>query len=137
MSTGIMASKTLRKLIQNEAYRLVFLQLVGVAILALIALLIKGATSGFSVLMGGLAYGLPNLFFVWRVFRFAGAQEMAQFMAAFFLGETLKLILSAILFLVIVKYLSVSLLSTLVGFIGAIVSFWIVCMWHFSRQQAK
>ena len=79
-----MASKTLRKLIQNEAYRLVFLQLVGVAILALIALLIKGATSGFSVLMGGLAYGLPNLFFVWRVFRFAGAQEMAQFMAAFF-----------------------------------------------------
>ncbi|RDI46557.1 ATP synthase subunit I [Aquicella lusitana] len=129
-----MAAKSLRKVVQHEAYQIVFWQLAGVIALALLALLIRGATSGFSVLMGGMAYGLPNLLFVWRVFRFSGAHQMAQFLAAFFMGEMMKLVLSAILFLVIVKYLPVSLLSTLVGFIGAIVSFWIVCMWHFSRQ---
>src|SRR5437016_1408902 len=119
-----MPTKTLKSIVQNEAYHLVFLQLSGVVLLALIALIIRGKSIGFSVLMGGLAYGLPNLFFVWRVFRYVGAQQMDKFIAAFFLGEMLKLVLSAILFLVIVKYLPVSLLSELIGFIGAIVSFW-------------
>lgn len=132
-----MVAKSLKTLIQHEAYRLVFLQLLGVCLLSVIALMLGGFTSGFSVLAGGLAYGLPNLIFVWRVFRFSGAQEMGRFLAAFFAGEAIKLILSAFLFLVIVKYLPVSLLSTLIGFVGAIVSFWIVCMWHFSRQNSR
>ncbi len=132
-----MAAQTLKKLIQHQAYRIVFLQLAGVVVLASLALIIRGITSGFSVLLGGLAYVIPNLIFVWRVFRFVGAQQMTLFAAAFFAGEALKLFLSAILFLVIVKYLPVSLLSELVGFIGAIVSFWIVCLWHFSRDNPK
>lgn len=130
-----MATLSLRQLVQHQAYRIVVWQLAGVAILAMLALIVSGVTNGLSVLAGGLAYGLPNLVFVWRVFRFVGAQEMTQFLTAFFAGEALKLILSAILFLFIVKYLPVSLLSTLVGFVGAIVSFWVACMWHFSRQN--
>lgn len=129
-----MTAKTLRKRIQHEAYYLVFWQLAGVVVLALLALM-HSKTSAFSVFAGGMAYGLPNLVFVWRVFRYTGAQQMTQFVAAFFIGEMIKLALSAVLFLVIVKYLPVSLLSTLVGFVAAIISFWIVCMWHFSKQQ--
>ncbi len=130
-----MAAKSLKNIVQHEAYQLVLLQLVCVLILAMFALVIRSTNSGFSVLMGGLAYGLPNLVFVWRVFRYTGAQQMGLFVMAFFVGEMGKLILSAILFLFIVNYLPVSLLSVLVGFIGAIVSFWIVCMWHFGRQR--
>lgn len=125
----------LKKKIQNEAYTIVGWQLAGVFLLATIALIFKGILSGYSVLAGGLCYGLPNLFFVWRVFRYAGAQQMTQFMAAFFMGEAFKLILSGILFLLVVKHLPVSLLSVLVGFVGAIISFWIVCMWHFSKKK--
>lgn len=132
-----MSSNRLGRIVQSEAYRIVLLQLLGVVMLSLVTLLIKGAHASFSVLMGGLAYGLPNLYFVFRVFRYAGAHQMTAFITAFFLGEAIKLILSAVLFLVIVKYLPVSLLSTLVGFVGAIVAFWIVCMWHFSRQKQK
>ena len=130
-----MTANLLKKRIQQEAYQIVLWQLAGVVILALVVLLIRGLSSSLSVLAGGMAYGLPNLIFVWRVFRFAGARQMTQFIAAFFAGEMIKLFLSGILFLVIVKYLPVSLLSVLIGFIGAIVSFWIVCMWHFSRQD--
>jgi len=128
-----MGPSTLAKIIQNRAYRIVFLQLTGVVMFALLALIINGTTSGFSVLMGGLAYALANLLFVWRVFRYAGASQMTEFMAAFFLGEMLKLVLSAFLFLMIVKYLPVSLLSVLVGYIAAIISFWIVCIRLFSK----
>lgn len=129
-----MVRKSLRELVQNEAYLLVLLQLAGVAVLAIMAGLLSGLNSGFSVLAGGLAYCVPNLVFVWRVFRYVGAQQMSQFMAAFFFGEAIKLVLSAFLFLMIVKYLPVSLLSTLLGFIGAMVAFWIVCIWHFNKR---
>lgn len=130
-----MSHTPLKKKIQQEAYLIVRWQLAGVFFLATLSLLIKGPINGLSVLAGGLCYGLPTLFFVWRVFRYAGAQQMNQFMAAFFMGETFKLIFSGILFLLVVKYLPVSLLSVLVGFVGAIISFWIVCMWHFSKKK--
>lgn len=130
-----MANQSLRSIVQHEAYRLVFLQLGFVSLIALLAIVIKGKIAGASVFSGGLAYVLPNLIFVWAVFRFVGARQIIQFLTAFFVGEMFKLIISAILFLIIVKYLPVSLLSVLVGFIGAIVSFWMACIWHFSRQD--
>jgi ATP synthase protein I len=130
-----MTTQMLRKSVQGQAYRLVRLQLLGVMILSIIALIFYGAISGFSVLMGGFAYGIPCLVFVWRVFRYVGASQMTLFIAAFFIGEVLKLIVSGMLFLMIVKTLPVSLLSVLAGFIGAIVSFWIVCFWLFTRRQ--
>jgi ATP synthase protein I len=123
----------LRQKIQNQAYSLVLWQLACVFGISLIALILSGKLSGMSVLVGGLAYGLPNLFFVAIVFQFTGAQQMTQFMAAFYAGEMFKLILSGILFVLVVKYLPVSLLSVVIGFVGAIVSFWIVSIWHFSK----
>ena len=130
-----MATNTLRKLIQHQAYFIVLWQLVGVAVLSLATLFIAGLYHAYSVLLGGMAYGFANLIFVWRVFRYVGAQQMNQFIVAFFLGEMLKLILSAVLVLIIVKYLAVSLLSLLMGFVGAIISFWLVCMWYFSSKR--
>ena len=132
-----MSRKSLKTLVQSQAYQVVFKQLAVVGVLALAACIFKGFNSGLSVLLGGLAYCLPNLLFVWRVFRYSGAQQMNQFVAAFFAGEMMKLFLSAILFVVVVKTLQVSLLSVLVGFIGAIVAFWFVCMWQFSRTSRK
>jgi len=129
-----MSTHTLKFKVQHQAYQLVWFQLAGVVALAIIALIFFGQKNSISVLLGGLAYGLPNLIFVWRVFRYVGASQMLLFMTAFFIGEMLKLIISAFLVLMIVKYLPVSLLSVIVGFVGAIVSFWIACLWHFSRN---
>lgn len=127
------SNNRLREITQKPAFEIVYWQLAGVAAFAFIALPFAGFKSACSILAGGLAYCLPNLLFVWRVFRYAGARQMNQFMAAFFVGEMFKLFLSGILFLLVVKYLPVSLLSVLVGFGAAIVLFWIVCMWRFSK----
>jgi len=128
-----MATNLLQQKVQQQAYQIVFWQTAGVVLLALIAWPFAGTMRAFSFLTGGVAYCLPNLLFVWRVFRYAGARQMNQFMAAFFAGEMFKLFLSGILFLMVVKYLPVSLLSVLAGFGAAIVLFWIVCMWRFSK----
>lgn len=120
-----------KKNIRQKAYRIVFWQLGGVVLLALIVLTVGNASRGFSVLVGGMAYGLPNLAFAWCAFRYVDAADMSKFLGTFFAGETCKLVLSAILFLLIVKWLPVSLLFVLIGYIGAIVAFWIVCIGHF------
>ena len=130
-----MVTKTPKEIVQNKTYRIVKSTGRCYCNLALLALILRGTTSGFSVLLGELAYVLPNLIFVWRVFRYAGASQMTMFMAAFFIGEMIKLVLAAVLFLMIVKTLPVSLLSELVGFIGAIVSFWIACFWLFGFER--
>lgn len=132
-----MPANPLQKMIQQQAYQIVYWQFAGVIALALLSWPIAGSKSAFSILAGGSAYCLPNFLFVWRVFRYTGAQQMSQFMAAFFAGEMIKLFLSGILFLLVVKYLPVSLLSVLVGFAGAIVLFWVVCMWRFTRQGTQ
>lgn len=130
-------TNSLQNIVQQQAYKIVYWQLAGVFALALVTLPIGGQVAAYSVLAGGLCYGMPNLIFVWRVFRYSRAQQMNQFMAAFFVGEMLKLLFSGILFLLVVKYLPVSLLSVLIGFAGAIVLFWIVCMWRFSKQNTS
>ncbi|HVE44233.1 MAG TPA: ATP synthase subunit I [Gammaproteobacteria bacterium] len=129
-----MPAPRLKKIIQKEAFSIVINQIMGVLLLTLAAILLKDLRIGGSVLAGGLAYVLPNLFFVFWVFRYTGAHQMNKFVAAFFAGEAIKLFLSGILFLYIVKYLPVSLLSVLVGFVGAIISFWIACIVHFLRK---
>ena len=130
-----MASQSLKKRIQHEAYQLVFWQLAGIVLLAFVFGLVRNIYSGLSVLAGGAAYGLPNLLFVWRVFRFVGSKQMTQFVFAFFAGEMMKLVFSGFLFVLIVKTLPISLLFALIGLIGALVSFWIACMWYFSRKN--
>ena len=129
-----MSSNPLQRMVQQQAFAIVYWQTAGVAVLALVTLIFFDTLHALSVLAGGLAYCIPNLLFVWRVFRYSSARQMNQFMAAFFLGEMIKLFLSGILFLLVVKYWPVSLLSVLVGFAGAIVLFWIVSIWRFARQ---
>ena len=132
-----MTAKPLKKIIQDEAYSIVYLQLASITLLALLAGISTSLIVGFSLFAGGMAYGLPNLVFVWRVYRYAGAHQMNQFMAAFFFGEMLKLILSGFLFLLVVKYLPISLLSVLIGFVTAMLAFWLICLLRFSKQKVK
>jgi ATP synthase protein I len=123
------------KSIQNDAYQLVFWQFIIIVGLALILLLVQGIQSGLSVLLGGLAYVLPNFMFVWRVFARTSAQAARQFLIAFVVGESTKLILSAVLFVLIVKYLPVRLMPALGGYIAAIVGFWLVSFVFMSREH--
>jgi len=132
-----MTVNPLQKMVQNQAYQIIYWQMIGVSALALITWPLFSGKAALSVFAGGSAYCLPNLIFVWRVFRYARAQQMNQFMAAFFMGEMFKLFLSGILFLLVVKYLPVSLLSVLVGFAGAIILFWIVSLWRFSKKDTR
>lgn len=124
-----------RKTLQREALELVFWQLIVTMALSLIILFISGLEKGISVFLGGSTYIIPQFLFAWRVFSYTKARQVGQFMLAFFFGEFIKLILSATLFIFIVKYLPINTAFLMIGFIIAIVSFWFVCGWHFAQRN--
>lgn len=126
---------TALKPIKTQAYKIVFWQLMIIMGLAVLLFILRGLQGGLSTLLGGLAYWVPTFLFIWRVFARASARAVNQFVIVFFTGETVKLFLSAALFVVIVKYLPVSIGSLLIGYIGAIVAFWIASVIFLSRQQ--
>lgn len=121
--------------VQTQAYRIVFWQLMIIMGLAIVLFLFRGIQSGLSALLGGLAYWLPTLLFVWRIFARLSARAVKQFVIAFFAGEAMKLFGSAILFLLIAKYLPVDVLPLLFGFMSAIIAFWISSLFFLSRFQ--
>ncbi len=123
--------------IKSEAYKLVFWQLFVVMGLALILFLFKGLQSGISSLLGGLAYCVPNLMFVWRVFSRTSAQAARSFLVAFLAGEVSKLFLSALLFVLIVKYLAVDFKFVLAGYICAIMAFWLVSFIFLAQEHPR
>jgi F0F1-type ATP synthase assembly protein I len=103
--------------------------------LALILFLLQGIQSGISALLGGLAYCAANFLFVWQVFSRA-TQSAQRFIAAFILGESAKLLISAILVVLTINYLPVKVVSVLMGYCAAIFGFWIVSFVVLSRPGA-
>lgn len=121
--------------IKKEAYQIIYWQLILIIGLALVLFLLRGVQSGFSALLGGLAYWLPTLLFVWRVFARTTARAAKQFLVAFVAGEAIKLVLSAVLFVLIVKNMPVNVLPVLAGFVGAVVSFWIASLILLTKHE--
>lgn len=126
----------LQKKVQSEGFRLVRSQLVGVCIISLLGWLVSRQTVvAAAIFLGGVAYTLPNFIIVRRAFRFVSSREAKQFVVAFFMGEMFKLAMSAFFVLIVVQCLSLSLLFVLIGFFGAMVSFWVGCIIYFALPR--
>lgn len=128
---------TLNETIRKQLIRIVVWQLVIVVGLALILFLLQGIQRGWSALMGGLAYWLPTVIYVWRVSAYAGARAAVRFVYALFTGEIIKLFLSAAFFILAVKYLAIDPVYGVVGLIGSVVAFGVISIRSVACARAK
>lgn len=112
------------------ALKLLLIQLGFVLVAMLVAGLGWGWLAGFSALVGGSICFVPNLYFTVKVF---AASEPRQILNAFYLGEAVKLVLTAILFMLAWKFLELLPLAVLCGFIFTQLAHWcapILFNWH-------
>lgn len=123
-----------KKLLQHKALQLVFWQFIVTMVLSLIILFLASFSKALSAFLGGSAYLIPQFLFAWIVFHFAQLRSAGKFMAYFLIGEFLKLIIGAVLFILLIKNFSVNLMFTLLGYMTAIVSFWFVSGWCLGRK---
>jgi ATP synthase protein I len=109
---------------RRQAYKLVLLQIAVVLALFLCWWIFQDIKAGYSALLGGLAGVIPSLYFVKKLFS-SKERSMKKIMLDFYLGEFTKLFLSAILLVLIFKYIPVKLVPLITGFIGAYMAIWL------------
>jgi ATP synthase protein I len=106
--------------------RLLIIQATLVLIFSLILLILLGVKAGYSGLLGGLAYILPNAFFSKKAFSVTGAHNAQQIMKQFYLGEVGKIVLTALFCLLMFKlvplympaFMGLFMTAVLINFIG-------------------
>lgn len=113
-------------------------QIVGVQVALLFAIVgittfIANKNAGLAVLLGGLSCWLPTVLFAWSLFYVRHAPGI--FLVCFMLGEVIRLLLGAILFVLVIIWLPVKILPVLIGFVGAIISFWVASLWFLFKQK--
>jgi len=97
--------------------RLIGAQFLMAGIVAAVYLLFAGALAAKSAGYGGLCCCLPNLLFARTVFAHRGAQAAKHIITAFYGGEVLKLLLTAMLMAMVFKFAEIDFIAFFIGFI--------------------
>jgi len=111
---------------RSPVYRVIWLQLAATFIVAVISLTV-GKVHAYSALLGGLICALPTWYFARKTFAHSGARAARQIVNAFYRGEAIKLVLTAVLFALV--YLLVKPLepaAMLIAFILVQMTNWLV-----------
>ncbi len=97
-------------------------QLLIIAVISL-GFLIGGWQKAYSAFLGGLAAFIPNFYFALRVSGAAG-QEAKKVLQSFYKGEFIKLMLTAFIFVLIMKIPNIEILPLMAGYSSALSVFW-------------
>ncbi len=118
------------------AYRIMVIQVLVILVVGFLALSFQDMQEAYSVLLGGGACVLPNLYFARRFLYPSMTRSPRRILAAFFQGELVKFGLTILLFWLMMRYLSISFLSLFIGYFSAQVGFWVAPL-LLSRSQIK
>lgn len=131
-----MADKLAKKS-QKLGLRLVSFQLLLVLVTALIFTVFFSVKSGYSAFSGGITFLLPNLIFVLMTFAYAGASKSHLVLRGFYAGEAIKLFITVILFIVFLKYGSLSLAAFYISFSLLVMSQWLAPLFFYNNDGIK
>jgi len=111
----------------NRRYliRLIVVQILVSVVLAAIALL-QDKVMFYSIIIGSMTFFIPNLYFIWKTFRYQGARSAGKIIRSFYAGESMKLILIATLFgLAFALVKPINVLAVFIGFIALQLTSWL------------
>lgn len=112
---------------RHTAYQLVGMQAFMVMIIAT-GWLLGGLLEAMSALLGGAACVVPSFYFARRLFATTSARDAKKIVKAFYLGEMVKLGLSAVMVVLIIMFIHVTIIPFITGFVGAQFGFWLAPM---------
>ena len=111
--------------IKRQVWLLVGMQIIAILLVAMILTVFLGLKAGFSVLIGGLAWLVPSIFFTWRLTQNMSPRMAKHFIMRFYSAEFLKLILTILFALLAIKFLPISFGSFMIGMVAALMSIWL------------
>jgi ATP synthase protein I len=117
-------SSVLSAQIKKQAYKIWYLQLSSVFVISLLSLFWGWQAAG-SVMVGGLVQLIPAWVLIQFGFRHSGARAAKKIVQGFFFGEFLKIFLTILLFVMVFKFIPVSIGFLFIGFGASLLMFWI------------
>lgn len=115
--------KVVLPITRKKMYRGVLFSLGTVVLISCLTILFQ-QQAGFSFLLGGVLWFLPELYRVHRLFH-RMEMEPQRAMMLFYLAEVVKLLMVALLFVLMVKLFSVNFLWLIAGYFVAQITFFI------------
>lgn len=110
------------------ARRVIQFQALTIVATSTLAWVFIGLAEAESVLIGGLAAFLPNIYFAIKFGRHLPKRTAQEVVNAFYVGEAVKLTLTALLFAFIFQIPGILVMPLFVGFIAVIMVFWIALL---------
>ncbi|MGH8628594.1 MAG: ATP synthase subunit I [Gammaproteobacteria bacterium] len=109
---------------KNTAYKIVAAQALVTVVLALLLLGISGGRSAYSALAGGLVSVFSNSYLAAKLFRFERGAAPASIVRAFYIGEAVKILITAVSFVVIFAMLDTEALYVLLTYGATLLVYW-------------
>jgi len=113
------------KLPKQVALQMVAIQAAVLAVFFILVWLFLGWTKGSALLIGGLCAWVPALLYALLVFAKTSTQNTKRFVAIFYMGEFIKLMLSAALVAIAVVKYDFNTGFVLLGFIVTLMAFFV------------
>lgn len=103
--------------------KLLFAQAFVIVLSTNVALGFVGVQQAISTLVGGLIAFLPNVYFALKITKSRGL-PVNEYLRAFYFGEAVKLVLTAILFVLVFQLGGILFLPLFIGFIAVTLVYW-------------
>jgi ATP synthase protein I len=92
------------------------------------AYILFGELAARSALLGGLTGFIPNACFAWIFGRGDPRRAAKEVVTSFYWGEAIKLLSTALLFVVVFQLPNIQFLPMFAGFIAALMVFWLALL---------
>ena len=113
------------KLPKQVAIQMTLTQAAVLAVFFIVIWVFLGWGKAYPFLVGGLCAWLPALLYALLVFTKKSTRHTKRFIAIFYVGEFIKLMLSAILVVIAVVKFELNTLYVLLGFIATLMAFFV------------
>lgn len=110
------------KPLRKKALFAIYLQLCMMLVVALIWLTLRGFPSFFSAILGGIAWTIPNFYFIRKIFKTSNTKTLEDIAKDFYIGETVKLLMSGILIILFVKLFALALPAFLSAYVSVVMT---------------
>ena len=118
-------SKAALRITKSQINRWFLVQITVIVMATLVGLVFRGLFIAKSIFLGGLLGVFPQWIFSLCWLRYYKASRSPQIVKMFYIGELIKLLLIAALFILALIYVHFYMLSFLIGFMVAQIAFWI------------
>ena len=112
-------------MLQRAALRLAGWQVALTGAVAVGAGWLGGSASGLSAAIGGMIGIVAGTYQALRMFRVDASQDPAGFMRGVYVGEVVKIILTAALTIAAIRVVQVEMLPFLIGYIAIYIVYWV------------